>query len=273
MSGTLSEHWLACNGIKTRYLEAGKTKPRSIMFIHGLGSSADRWLDIPLAMSMYYHTLAIDLPGFGMADKPQAGFAYSIVEFATFVSQMIRELGVDARKTTLVGHSLGGYIAAEVALRHRSLVDRLVLIDTSGMLTGPTELLKGYLEAAMNPSRESVRPVLEKMVAHPSRIFDLLVDGFIYRMNLPGAKHAFKLAYENSVNTQIGNERLQELSGIATLIVWGKEDRLIPLEYQSTFQRAIKGSTIEQVADAGHAPFAEKPALVCEMIHRFLGTD
>ncbi|HJS83189.1 MAG TPA: alpha/beta fold hydrolase, partial [Nitrososphaera sp.] len=96
MSGTLSEHWLACNGIKTRYLEAGKTKPRSIVFIHGLGSSADRWLDIPLAMSMYYHTLAIDLPGFGMADKPQAGFAYSIVEFATFVSQMIRELGVDA---------------------------------------------------------------------------------------------------------------------------------------------------------------------------------
>ena len=272
MSGTLTEHWLTCDGIKTRYLEGGKTNPKSIVFIHGLGSSADRWLDIPLAMSLYYHTLAIDLPGFGMADKPQAGFTYSIVEFATFVSQMIRELKMDAGKTALVGHSLGGYIAAEVALRHRSLVDKLVLVDTSGMLTGPTELLKRYLAAAMNPSRESVRPVLEEMVAHPSRIFDFLVDGFIYRMSLPGAKHAFKLAYENSVNTQIGSERLQGLSSVPTLIVWGKEDRLIPLNCQSIFQQAIKGSTIELIDDAGHAPFAEKPALVCELIHRFLGT-
>jgi 2-hydroxy-6-oxonona-2,4-dienedioate hydrolase len=272
VSGVFSERWLTCKGIKTRCLEAGETDRQPIIFIHGLGSSADRWLDLPLAMSLYYHALAIDLPGFGMADKPQSGFAYSITEYAAYVSQLIQELGLGARKTILVGHSLGGYIAAEVALRHRSLVGRLILIDTSGMLQGPTELLQLYLAAAMNPSRESVRPVLEKMVAHPSRIFDILVDGFIYRMGLPGAKHAFKLAYENSVNTRIGTDRLQELTGIPTLIIWGKEDRLIPPSYQSVFQQAIRGSAAELVGDAGHAPFAEKPALTGEIIHRFLGS-
>ncbi|MGI0025806.1 MAG: alpha/beta fold hydrolase [Nitrososphaera sp.] len=270
MSGVPSEHKLTCNGIQTRYLEAGKNHPESIVFIHGLGSSADRWLDIPLALSLQYHTIAVDLPGFGMAEKPEEGFGYSIPEYASFVAQLIRDLGMGDRKTHFVGHSLGGYIAAEVAIQHKSLVNKLVLVDTSGMLNGPTELLQKYLSAAMDPTRESVRGVFEKLVAVPSRIPDILVDGFVYRMKLPGAKNAFRLAYENSVNTQIGNERLQKISGIQTLIIWGREDRLIPLDYHSIFHSAIANSRIVLVDDAGHAPFAEKPALTCELIRRFL---
>ena len=273
MAGVLSEQRLTCNGIQTRYLEAGKSHPESIVFIHGLGSSADRWLDIPLALSLQYHSVAVDLPGFGMAEKPEDGFGYTIAEYASFISQLIRDLGMADRKTHLIGHSLGGYIAAEVAIQHRSLVSKLVLIDSSGMLNGPTELLRQYLSAAMDPTRESVRRVFEKLVAIPSRIPDILVDGFIYRMNLPGAKHAFKLAFENSVNTQIGNERLQKISGIPAMIMWGKEDKLIPLEYHSTFHRALHNSTVEIIDDAGHAPFAEKPALTCELFRRFLAMN
>lgn len=269
MSGSISEQWLVCNGIKTRYLEAGREDSDSILFIHGLGSSADRWLDIPLGLGLYYHTVAIDLPGFGMADKPAEGFGYSIGEYASYVAEAARALGLGGN-ITLVGHSLGGYIAAEVAIRNRSLANKLVLFDSSGMLNGPTELLAQYLAAAMNPSRESVRPVLEKLVANPIRIPDILVDGFVYRMGLPGAKNAFRLAYENSVNTQITAERLARISGVQTLVVWGKEDKLIPPEFLPAFQNAISGSTALLVEDAGHAPFAEKPALACELIHRFL---
>lgn len=265
-----SENWLTCSGVRTRYLEAGNGRPDSVVFIHGLGSSADRWLDIPLALSLNFHTIALDLPGFGMAEKPEAGFTYSIAEYAEFVSKMIQELGTSDKRTTLVGHSLGGYIAAEIAIRNRSLVDTLVLIDSSGMLNGPTELLQQYLQAAMNPTRESVRPVFEKLVAHPSRIPDVLVDGFVYRMNLTGAKNAFRLAYEDSVNTQIGHKRLAKLSGIRSLIIWGKEDKLIPRRFQEIFQQTIGGSVVELIEDAGHAPFAEKPALTCEIIRRFL---
>ena len=151
MSFLLDEKKITCNGIQTRYLEAGERHADQIVFIHGLGSSADRWLDIPLALSLHYHTIAIDLPGFGMAERPESGFGYTIAEYVGYLSQLLPQLGV--KKAHLVGHSLGGYIAAEIALRHRELVDRLVLIDTSGMLNGPTDLLKEYYGAAMNRRR------------------------------------------------------------------------------------------------------------------------
>jgi pimeloyl-ACP methyl ester carboxylesterase len=268
MSFIVSEQKITCNGIQTRCLEAGKQHADAVVFIHGLGSSADRWLDIPLALSLHYRTIAVDLPGFGMAQKPEEGFGYSITEYVDFLSSLMSQLGVN--KAHLVGHSLGGYIAAEIALRHRPLVDRLVLIDSSGMLNGPTDLLKEYFGVAMNPTKESVRKVFEKMVAVPARIPEILVDGFIYRMGFPGAKNAFRLAYENSVNTQIGEERLQRISGIKTMIIWGKEDRLIPLDYHSIFHQAIDGSVTRIIDDAGHAPFAEKPALIGELVRAYL---
>jgi pimeloyl-ACP methyl ester carboxylesterase len=244
--------WHTLDGLRTRYLEAGKENQHALVFIHGLGSSADRWLDIPLALSLYYHTISIDLPGFGMSDKPES-FSYGIEEYSRHV-----------------GHSLGGYIAAEIAIRNPSIADQLVLFDSSGMLQGPTELLQKYLACAMNPTRESVRQVFEQLVAHPSRIPDILVDGFIYRMSQPGAKHAFRQAYEKSVNTRIGEKRLEGLSAIRTLIIWGSQDKLIPPSYQSLFNNPIRGSVAIQIDDAGHAPFAEKPALACEIMHQFL---
>jgi pimeloyl-ACP methyl ester carboxylesterase len=57
------------------------------------------------------------------------------------------------------------------------------------------------------------------------------------------------------------------------MIIWGKEDKLIPLEFHTSFRDAIKGSEVAIIEDAGHAPFAEKPAISCELIHRFLGSS
>jgi pimeloyl-ACP methyl ester carboxylesterase len=134
-------------------------------------------------------------------------------------------------------------------------------------------LLQQYLDAAMSPTKESVRAVFEQLVADPIRIPDALVDGFIYRISQPGAKHAFKSAFDNSVYSQIGTDRLKQIGGdnkIPVLIIWGMQDKLIPLNYFKILHEAIEGSKVEIVEDAGHAPFAEKPAIVCELLHRFL---
>jgi pimeloyl-ACP methyl ester carboxylesterase len=269
-------------GLKVHYLEARSNvlgsegsapdssqdteEGRHVIFIHGLGSSADRWLDIPDAMSLLgLHSVALDLPGFGLSDKPEID--YAIAKFVEVVAGFIRTTKM--QRASIVGHSLGGYIAAQLAAEQPDLVHRLVLIDTSGMLNGPTPLLEQYLEAAMNPEKKGVRAVLEQMVADPVRIPEVLVDGFIYRMHQAGAKHAFKSSYENSVNTQIGVDRLRRIK-VPTLIIWGRRDRLIPLEYIRTFQESIGGSEVAIVEDAGHAPFAEKPAIICELLHKFL---
>lgn len=264
----MQENWANLNGLKIRYLEYGKGNDRHILFIHGLGSSADRWLGIPSALSANFHTVSLDLPGFGESDKP-ATMDYTIENFRKTVVDFINELAINDAKTSIVGHSLGGYIAAEVAIENKNMVEKLVLIDSSGMLKKPTPLLEEYLKVAINPTKDKVRKVFEQMVADPTRIPSKLVEGFISRINLPNAKYAFKSTLANSANTQIGLGRLKLIDQIPTLILWGSEDRVIPPEHSRLFKEGIANSHIEIIPNAGHAPFAEKPDQVCEILRNF----
>ena len=158
------EKFVDVNGYRTRYLEyesgnkytASNNFTDHILLIHGLGSSADRWLDIPEALSKSCHTFAIDLIGFGKSDTP-CTVDYSIRFFRDFVFEFMRRIDIDHGKTCLVGHSLGGYIAAELAIQNLELVHRRVLIDSSGLLNEPTFLLEQYLHAALYPSYYNVK--------------------------------------------------------------------------------------------------------------------
>jgi 2-hydroxy-6-oxonona-2,4-dienedioate hydrolase len=269
--------------LKIRYLESDKNeveRRQYLLFIHGLGSSADRWLDIPDALSLYFHTLAIDLPGFGGSDKP-LDMNYTIEAFSDLVRQFIDKIRITEedqgnnkpRTITLVGHSLGGYIASRIAAADNSnSLDKLVLVDSSGNLEKPTPLLDQYLDAAMNPTKEKVRKVFEQMVANPLLISDVFVQGFIDRINNPNSKFAFESSLRNSANTQIGIKNLNKIGekGILTLIIWGMHDKVIPTQHSQIFREAIKGSTAIIIPQTGHAPFTEKPALVCEYLHKFL---
>jgi len=265
------------NNIKMRYLESKQgdgISDRHILFIHGLGSSADRWLDIPDAISMYYHTIAVDLIGFGGSDKP-TDVNYTIEQFSEFILEFIEKIGLsgDDRKITLVGHSLGGYIAVDFAIRNKGLIEKLVLLDSSGFLKGPTPLLEQYLNAAKYPSYDSVRNVFEQMVAQPWKVLPIIINIFITRINSPGAKYPFESAYQNSTTTQIDLSRLKSIEDIPTLIIWGKSDNLIPIEYSEPFKQVFKNYRVEMIEDAGHAPFVEKPAIICEILHSFLSQN
>jgi pimeloyl-ACP methyl ester carboxylesterase len=265
------------NNIKMRYLESKqgvRISDRHILFIHGLGSSAERWLDIPDAISMYYHTIAVDLIGFGGSDKPK-DVNYTIEQFSEFILEFIEKIGLsgDDRKITLVGHSLGGYIAVDFAIRNKGLIEKLVLLDSSGFLKGPTPLLEQYLNAAKYPSYDSVRNVFEQMVAQPWKVLPVIINIFITRINSPGAKYPFESAYQNSTTTQIDLSRLKSIEDIPTLIIWGKSDNLIPIEYSEPFKQVFKNYRTEMIEDAGHAPFVEKPAIICEILHSFLSQN
>jgi 2-hydroxy-6-oxonona-2,4-dienedioate hydrolase len=271
------------NELKIRYLESDNgdmERGKKVLFIHGLGSSADRWLDIPDALSLYFHTIAIDLPGFGGSDKP-SDMNYTIEAFSDIIRQFMDKIRITkedrrdnkASKVTLVGHSLGGYIASKIAADDDSnFIDKLVLVDSSGNLQKPTPVLQQYLDAAMNPSKEKVRRVFEQMVANPLLISDVLVQGFIDRISNPNSKYAFESSMRNSANTQIGIKNLNKIGerGISTLIIWGVHDKVIPIQHSQIFREAIKDSTAIIIPQTGHAPFTEKPALVCEYLHKFI---
>jgi pimeloyl-ACP methyl ester carboxylesterase len=267
-------------GVGTFYKEYGDPKDKHVLFIHGLGSSSLAWRDIPDALSEYFHTITIDLIGFGLSQKPETA-DYTIKGFSKFIVDFLTErIGIEKKehkKINIVGHSLGGYIAAQVAIENKEMIEKLVLIDSSGLLEGPTELLKDYRVAAteVNPVTryEKVKRVLEHLYASPSRLLPVAVDLFDYTIEKPGAKHAFEGAFDNSTTTQIEQEGFMELDDIPCLIIWGEKDNLIPIEYYYRFRQKLPKAKYETIADAGHAPFVEKTALVYEKLRKFLMQD
>ena len=271
------------NDFKIRYLKSEKrnsSKMKNILFIHGLGSSSDRWLDIPDALSRYFHpVVAVDLIGFGGSDKPVT-VDYTIEYFSKFIRDVIDCKQIwrndddgedeDRPKTIIVGHSLGGYIAAKVAIEGHNLIEKLVLMDSSGMLREPTPLLEQYLKAALNPSFENVKNVLEQMLGNPALLNPMIVDTFIKRINLPGAKYAFKSAFENSTTSYFDSSELQRIENMPALIICGAADKLIPVAHSKRFNKVLKRSQLQIVENTGHAPFAEKPSMVFDIMRIFL---
>jgi 2-hydroxy-6-oxonona-2,4-dienedioate hydrolase len=279
----VKENKVMLNDFEIRYLKSEKrnsSKKKNILFIHGLGSSSDRWLDIPDALSRYFHPIvAVDLIGFGGSEKPVT-IDYTIEYFSKFIRNFIdcKEIwrndddsDDDSCKTIIVGHSLGGYIAAKVAIQNKDLIEKLILIDSSGMLKEPTPLLEQYLNAALNPTFESVKNVFEQMLGNPALFNPTIVDGFIKRINLAGAKYAFRSAFENSTKTHIESSELQRIENIPTLIICGAADKLIPVAHSEKFHELLKKhSKLQMVENTGHAPFSEKPSVVFDIMRRFL---
>jgi pimeloyl-ACP methyl ester carboxylesterase len=266
------------------YREEKKDKdhrPKHVLFIHGIGSSSAAWRDIPEALSKivtskneHFHTINIDLIGFGKSDKPLTA-NYTIKGYSEFIADFLseEEIGVmKDEKITIVGHSLGGYIAAEVAIRDKKRIDSLVLIDSSGTLKQPTPLLSEYFNAAMDlePNRDKVREVFRKMYANPLLLSDIVVDGFMATIREQGAKNAFKTAFSDSTTRPIGLTRLETIKDIPCLLIWGDKDNVILKENSEDFKDALDKIVYEIVENAGHAPFVEKTSIVYEKLRSFL---
>jgi 2-hydroxy-6-oxonona-2,4-dienedioate hydrolase len=270
----LRELFAELGGLKVRYLTSNghrtgtETPDNPVLFIHGLGSSADRWFDLPEALASYFPTYALDLIGFGKSDK-SLELKYRISEFVELIRNFVDQVITPIKMITIIGHSLGGYIACEFAIKCPLSTRSLVLVDSSGMLHGPTVLLREYLTVAMNPSYDEAMSVIKKMVANPIFVSPLVVNLFMMNISTPQAKNAFKLTLENNTNTQLDIDRLGNLK-VSTLIIWGAEDNVIPVEHASIFHKTIAHSQLKIIKNSGHAPFVEKPAVTFDIIQRFL---
>ena len=197
-------------GIRIFYREYGNTNDDDVLFIHGLGSSSIIWRDIPDALSVGYHTIAIDLVGFGLSDKPEKPDYYTIEGFSRIIADFLETIGTKKRgscKLILIGHSLGGYIATQFAIEHKAKISKLVLVDSSGLLESPTPLLNDYYDAVMeiNPiiRYDKIKRVLEEMYASPSRLLPISVNLFEYVIEKKGARQAFGSSLKNSTSSQI----------------------------------------------------------------------
>lgn len=261
---------------KLRYDEYGKGKNNHILFIHGLGSSSIIWRDIPEALSEYFHTITIDLIGFGRSDKPQTN--YTIHYFSQIIEKFVEKIGIVPNdKLIIIGHSLGGYIALEYAIKKTSKIAKLILIDSSGLLDHPTPLLIQYLQAALTTEHDlryiRLKEVFENLVSNPTMLLPVTIDLFISVIEQPNARHAFESAYNNSTSRIIETKSLEKIKDIPCLIIWGEKDKLIPIKFAYKFKEIISKSCLVVIKDAGHSPFYEKTAIVYQHFLNFLLND
>lgn len=267
------------NGYNILYSESKNTNLKHVLFIHGLGASLLGWRDIPDALSEHFHTISVDLLGFGGSDKPETA-DYTIKGFSKFIMDFLEAIDLRNEKiTAIIGHSLGGYIALQVAIENRDLIEKLVLIDSSGKLNGPTPLLNAYFDAAtterLSPLKyDKLKGVLENMYFLSSNLHPIVLGTFLDTIEKPGAIEAFKSAFQDSTANRLQSDDLKKIKDIPCLILWGYNDNLIPpKESARDFLCDLPNAHLQIISDSGHAPFVEKTASVYERIRTFITQD
>lgn len=259
----MEEKFVKVDTNKIRYLEEGTGK--NVVLIHGLGASAERWAHVIPRLSKKYHVIVPDLIGFGYSDKPSVDYTPEF--FSSFIFNFLTTIGVS--KTSMVGSSLGGQIVAECATTQNKMIEKIALVSPSGFMKHSTPTLDAYTMAALYPSTDGAKTAFQMMAGPHKDIDAKTINGFVERMTLPNAKMAFMstvLGLRNSVSMA---DRLARIS-VPTMIIWGKEDSLIPIEYAKDFLSAIKNSQFVEMNNCGHTPYVEEPEKFSEILLRFL---
>lgn len=261
---TVQENFLKINGNKIRYLESGNSD-ETLVLIHGLGASADRWDQVMPIFAEKFHVVIPDLIGFGFSDKPLAD--YTIDFFSNFLGDFLKTVNIS--RTHLIGSSLGGQITAEFTASNPKAVEKLILVSPSGMMKQSTPALDAYIMAALYPNEQSAKNAFEMMEGSGESIDSRIVNGFVERMLLPNAKLAFMSTILGLKNAEIITKKLPSISS-QTMLIWGTDDPVIPIQHADDFVSSIKDCRFVPMDGCGHTPYVQKPQLFSEKVLDFL---
>lgn len=258
--------YLNVNNFQIRYLDTQSTG-NPILLVHGLGGSIESWINnINPISTEQLRVIVLDLPGFGFSDKPKIN--YSISFYTTFVAKFLNSLKI-CSSVSIVGCSLGGHIAAEVALNHPDLVSKLVLISPAGALPVSfrgTPALRNYVNVLKAETLQEVKKALSSI--DNESIGDTYVQEFYRKLLMPGAKEAFMSALNGSTYAPRLSRRLHRIKA-ETLLIWGKNDRIIPVRFIEPFIK-MENCRIILLEKCGHIPFINRPELFNKIVTDFV---
>jgi pimeloyl-ACP methyl ester carboxylesterase len=252
-------------GAKINYVEAGDPAKPTVILLHGLGGSLQNWVFTIPALSANYHVIAPDQIGFGKSDRLM--LKYRVGTYVDFLDKFMSELKIE--KASLVGNSLGGWVAAMTAMKYPNRVDKIVLADAAGLKPADVDLAQVY---ALNYSTRDEVKQLVKLVFYNQALFGS--DAFIEQsMNLRVAANdgytINSLIESIKRNEDFLNGRLGEIKK-PTLVVWGKQDMLLKVADGEQFKREIAGSELVVFDQCGHVPMVEKAADFSKAVLAFL---
>ena len=260
----VEEKFLQIDGNKIRYLESGNSK-KTLVLIHGLGASAERWDQVIPLFSDDYCVIVPDLIGFGYSDKPLVD--YTTEFFSNFLEQFFITSGI--KRPNLIGSSLGGQIAAEYTASHPQEIGKLILVSPSGNMDKTTPALDAYIMAALYPNEQSAKNAFELMEGSGHSVREEIVNGFVERMQLPNAKLAFMSTLLGIKNSGLITSKLQTII-IPTLIIWGANDPVIPIQYAEHFVSTIQDCRFFRMDGCGHTPYVQYPYAFASKVLEFL---
>jgi pimeloyl-ACP methyl ester carboxylesterase len=269
-------HFVLVGGIDTYYERHGAGQP--LILIPPGGSHTSTWRFNIDSLSRSHEVWTLDLPGSGYSDKP-ANFPYTHSSYAGFVRDFMTSMGIT--RWVVAGQSLGGTVALEFALDFPERTAGLVLIDAGGYPRGVTP-------GALNPLVHRItHAILMSFSSYPVSVRSFF--RYIYRDPAPFVRDS-ALVSEICDIYRTPNARaalywmlralhfdfaipdVARIKSVAvpTLIVWGRDDRVVDVRTATRFQRDIPGSQLLVVDDAGHAVHEEKPGTVNQAIESFL---
>ena len=285
----MASDWLQLGSLRVHHTHGGRGSP--VLFIHGLGSSGYmEWRFNLEATADRHRVFAPDLPGFGRSEKPRA--RYGIPYFTRFIERYMEERGL--RSAAVVGASLGGRIALELALESPRLVSKLVLVNALGLGRPNVHVSYGLVtiprvgEALMNVARgalrwapsQTIRRVAARYAGSSSDLIRTMDDAYLDNLRELYAAEGYHNAYLATVRSLVtpkavfGGQhdmtmRLNELK-VPVQLIWGADDPLFPVAHAARAHSLIERSRLTVIEGAGHTPQAERPEEFNRVLHAFL---
>ncbi len=263
------------HGGTIHYRDQGNKDGPAILLIHGSNSMLQTWEPLVKLLGDKYHLISLDLYGHGLTGPNPVG-AYDAESNIAEAVKVLDAVGVD--KAYWVGNSMGGWLTWRAGLSVPERVSGLVLIDASGAQVD--QKAKPYLGARLAQSwlgqkllpeitpRFLVKSSLEETVARPDQLTEPLVDRYWELLRFPGNRQAAA----DRAKTPREPEKWAEVGRLEmpVLLLWGEQDKVIPLSHARAFHAAIPGSQLVTYADAGHLPMEETPRQVARDIDSWI---
>ena len=272
---SVSSRKVKISGVDVHFVEAGKGP--SILFLHGLGGSCRDWSANLPAFASSYRVIALDFPGFGESDKPEV--QYSIEWLTDVVEKFLQEQEID--QVNLVGHSMGGVVALNVASQPKSRVKKLSITDAVGIGDKSEFLAYAMSKKIMGPDTEW-EPVENLLKSQ----FRAMADDLIEKQKPQTARELFE-SLKIPITGQPLLRMTPEVQMIAstfdfdirpklasirqpTLILWGAKDPVASTQDASLLQREIPSSILILFPDSGHSPMMQHPSRFNQELGKFL---
>jgi pimeloyl-ACP methyl ester carboxylesterase len=266
---------VTARGVRMRVLVAGEGNGPALVLVHDFLVSHLQFDDVIDTLAERFHVIAPDLPGFGESEKPSpARYAYGIETFTEAVADLIAAFGVG--RAHVVGQSMGAAVAITLAAEHPELVQRLVLEDalcypfpmTLGMRLPLLPVVGGILFKQLY-GRGMFRKTFRETVFRADAAVPLSrIDRYYDLFNAPSARESAHAVLRAVLDARPVVARLTRITA-PTLVVWGRDDSILPVAGAQRLAREIPGAKLE-IMDAGHSPHEERPEEFVALVTQFL---